>query len=109
MPPTLGDRLIHVLTAIENIRAALADRSLADFTADPLRRMAVERPFVIMSEASRYKEMKEREKNIAWQMLADLSNLLRRAYHRIDPNILWEITENDLEPLKRFVRSRHPG
>ncbi len=105
MPPTLGDRLIHIVTAIEDIRVALAGRSLVDFTADPLRRMAVERLFEIMSEASRYipKEIKDREKDIAWQKLADLGNLLRHAYHRVDPNILWEIVENDLEPLKRFV------
>ena len=105
MPPTLGDRLVHILDAIENIRAALAGRSLADFAADPLRRMAVERLFEIMSEASRYipNETKEREKDIAWQKLADLGNLLRHAYHRIDPNVLWDIVENDLEPLKRFV------
>jgi uncharacterized protein with HEPN domain len=105
VPPTLGDRLVHILTAIENIRAALAGRSLADFTADPLRRMAVERLFEIMSEASRYvpNEMKNREKDIAWQKLADLGNRLRHAYHRVDPNILWNIAENDLEPLMRFV------
>jgi uncharacterized protein with HEPN domain len=105
VPPTLSDRLIHILTAIEDIRVATAGRSLEDFAADPLRRMAIERLFEIMSEASRYipDEMKDREKNIAWQKLADLGNLLRHAYHRVDPNILWEIVENDLESLKRFV------
>jgi uncharacterized protein with HEPN domain len=35
--------------------------------------------------------------------LADLSNRLRHAYHRVDPNIHWNIAENDLEPLERFV------
>jgi uncharacterized protein with HEPN domain len=35
--------------------------------------------------------------------LADLGNLLRHAYHRVDANILWDIAQNDLEPLKRFV------
>jgi uncharacterized protein with HEPN domain len=105
VPPTLGDRLIHILTAIEDIRSALEDHTLADFRADPLRRMAVERLFEIMSEASRYipNEMKIQEKHIAWQKLADLGNLLRHAYHRIDPTILWDIVENDLEPLRRFV------
>src|ERR1700730_10761763 len=39
MPPTLGDRLVHILDAIENIRAALAGRSLADFAGDPPRRI----------------------------------------------------------------------
>jgi uncharacterized protein with HEPN domain len=105
VPPTLGDRLIHILTAIEDIRAMLSGLSLAEFRDDRVRRMAVERSFEIMSEASRYipNNMKEKEKDIAWQKLADLGNRLRHAYHRVDPNILWTIVEKDLEPLKRFV------
>jgi len=105
VPPTLGDRLAHVLTAIENIRVALAGYSLPDFTDDYFRRIAVERLFEIMSEASRFipNEMKDKEQSIDWRKLADLGNRLRHAYHRIDPNILWDIAHNDLEPLKRFV------
>jgi uncharacterized protein with HEPN domain len=105
VPPTLGDRLVHILTAIEEIRAALTGRSLEDFTADPLRRMAVERLFEIISEASRYipDGMKDQERTIAWRNLADLGNVLRHTYHRVDPKILWDIVENDLEPLKRFI------
>ena len=35
--------------------------------------------------------------------MADLGNWLRHAYHRIDSDILWNITEKDLEPLRQFV------
>jgi uncharacterized protein with HEPN domain len=68
VPPTLGDRLVHILTAIEDIRAMLSDRTLAEFTHDRIRRMAVERSFEIMSEASRYipNELKDKEQGIAW-------------------------------------------
>lgn len=105
MPPTLGDRLAHILTAIEDIRTLLRGRSRADFASDLVLRMAVERLFEIISEASRYipEDMKAEEKNIAWQRLADLGNWLRHAYHRIDTDILWNIFENDLPPLKEFV------
>jgi uncharacterized protein with HEPN domain len=105
MPPTLADRLRHILTAIEDIRLMLADRALAELASDRIVRMAVERSFEIMSEASRYipSDLKEAEKDIDWQKLADLGNRLRHAYHRIDPIILWNIAENDLDPLKRFV------
>lgn len=105
MPPTLGDRLVHILTAIEDVRSMLSGRSIEEFAADRMLRMAVERSFEIMSEASRHipDEMKEREKDIAWRKLADLGNRLRHAYHRVDPNILWDIAHNDLEPLERFV------
>ncbi len=68
-------------------------------------RMAVERLFEIISEASRFipEDMKAKEKDIAWQRMADLGNWLRHAYHRIDAEILWNIAQNDLEPLNRFV------
>ena len=105
MPPSLGDRLAHILTAIEDIRALLLGRSRADFEADRMRRVAVERMFEIISEASRFipEDMKAKEKDIAWQRMADLGNWLRHAYHRIDAEILWNIAQNDLEPFKRFV------
>ena len=54
MPPSLGDRLHHILIAIENIRTLLRGRSRADFEHDLMLRMAVERLFEIISEASRY-------------------------------------------------------
>jgi uncharacterized protein with HEPN domain len=105
VPPTLGDRLVHILTAIEDVGSMMSGRSIQEFAADRMLRMAVERAFEIMSEASRHipDEMKERESSIAWRELADLGNRLSHAYHRVDPNILWEIANNDLEPLKQFV------
>lgn len=105
MPPSLGDRLAHILTAIEDIRALLRGRSRSDFASNMMLRMAVERLFEIISEASRYipDDLKRENKTIPWRRLADLGNWLRHAYHRIDPDILWNIAENDLEPLKQFV------
>ena len=105
MPPSLGDRLAHILTSIADIRALLRGRSRADFASDLMLRMAVERLFEIISEASRYipEDMKAKETDIAWQEMADLGNWLRHAYHRIDADILWNVIENDLEPLKAFI------
>jgi uncharacterized protein with HEPN domain len=105
MPPSLGDRIAYILTSIEDIRALLRGRSRADFASGLMLRMAVERLFEIISEASRFipEDMKAKEKDISWQGMADLGNWLRHAYHRIDADILWNIVENDLEPLKAFV------
>jgi uncharacterized protein with HEPN domain len=47
--------------------------------------------------------MKNTEPRINWRRLADLGNWLRHAYHRTDAGILWDMVENDLEPLKIFV------
>ena len=107
MPPSLGDRLVHIVTAIDDIRALLRGRSRADFAADLMLRLATERLFEIISEASRHipEDLKSKETEIAWQRMADLGNWLRHAYHRIDADILWNIAENDLQPLRRFVEN----
>ena len=35
--------------------------------------------------------------------MVDLGNRLRHAYHRVEPDILWEVAQRDLPPLKAFV------
>jgi uncharacterized protein with HEPN domain len=105
MPPTLADRLHHVLHAIENIERFLDGKGQEDFAADQLVRMAVERSLEIISEASRRipAEVKAREAQIAWQRMADLGNLLRHAYHDVNPATLWRIVKEELPPLKAFA------
>jgi uncharacterized protein with HEPN domain len=105
MPPTLADRLHHVLHAIENIEQFLGGKGQEDFAADQLVRMAVERSLEIVSEASRRipAEVKAREAQIAWQRMADLGNFLRHAYHDVNSDILWRIVKEDLPPLKAFA------
>lgn len=105
MPPTLGDRLIHILDAIKNIQVFLAGKTIESLAEDLPLRLAVERLFEIISEASRRvpAEIKARETQIDWQGMADLGNLLRHAYHRVEVSRLLKMTEIDLPPLKAFV------
>jgi len=105
VPPTLADRLDHILEAINDIERLLSDSSADSFTKDKYRRVAVERLFEIISEASRHlpDEIKEQQKDINWRRMADLGNRLRHAYHLVDTNLLWEFARRDLPPLKSFV------
>ena len=99
MPPTVADRLTHILTAIETIATMLAGKTIGDVTADlPLR-------LEIICEASyRLPEnIKARETSIDWKGMIDFGNLLRHAYHRVDPKLVSEIASRDLPPLKAFV------
>lgn len=106
MPPTLGDRLFHILEAIENIQSILLDRSIADVSNSLHTRLALERLFEIVCEASRDvpNDIKAREADIDWQHMTDLGNLLRHAYHRVDVSRLMQIAQNDLPTLKAFVQ-----
>jgi uncharacterized protein with HEPN domain len=86
MPPTLADRLVHILEAINTIQKLLAERTFEDFANDLLARLAVERSFEIISEASRRipDDIKAQQRTINWRGLADLGNLLpaRLSPHR---------------------------
>jgi uncharacterized protein with HEPN domain len=105
MPPTLADRLVHMLTAINAIQTALANKRPQDITGDLMLRLAIERSFEIICEASRRipDNVKSQQPQIDWKGMVDFGNLLRHAYHRVDPNLLWLTAERDLPPLKAFV------
>ena len=105
MPPTLADRVSHVLEAIERIERALAGKTRADFEGEILLRLAVERLLEIVCEAARHipAAVKTAEPSIAWTTMTDFGNRLRHAYHTIDVGIVWQIVQNDLPPLKAFV------
>ena len=105
MPPTLADRLVHILEAINDIQTLLYGKTAAAFGADKFARMAVERSFEIISEASRRipEDLKARELEIDLRAMANIGNRLRHAYHRVDANLLWQFAERDLPPLKSFI------
>jgi uncharacterized protein with HEPN domain len=105
VPPTLADRLRHVLDAIENINRILEGKTYDEFIADRILRAATERLLEIISEASRRipAGVKSREREIPWQRVADLGNILRHAYHNTNPDIIWQIAKNELAPLQTFA------
>jgi uncharacterized protein with HEPN domain len=105
MPPTVADRVVHILTAIETIETMLAGKTIDDFAANLPLRLAVERALEIICEASyRLPEnIKVREAAIDWKRMVDFGNLLRHAYHRVDPKLVFEVTSRDLPPLKAFI------
>ncbi len=108
MPPTVEDRLRDILEAITEIEKMLADSSLDRFTADKMRRMATERYLEVVCEATRRltDDVKRDAPDIEWQKMVDFGNQLRHAYHATDVNIVWNIVQNNLPPLKSFVERR---
>jgi uncharacterized protein with HEPN domain len=105
VPPTLADRVSHILETIEEIERALAGKSLQGFKSDRLLRAAVERLLEIVCEASRYipEEVKRRDPSLPWPRMIDFGNRLRHAYHQVDAEIVWGVVARDLAPLKAFA------
>jgi uncharacterized protein with HEPN domain len=106
VPPTLADRLAHILDAILSIEDLLSGKTQADIEKDRHLRMSLEREFEVISEASRKipDQIRAEEADIDWQNMAALGNRLRHAYHRVDAEILFTIAAADLPPLKAFVQ-----
>lgn len=105
MPPTVADRVRHILQAIADVEFLLRGKSPDDYAADRFLQFATERALEIVCEASRHlpADVKARAPDIPWPRLVDFGNRLRHAYHRIDTAVVWAVVAADLPPLKAFV------
>ena len=95
-------RLFDILDCIASIdRVAAKVRSGgADYSIEQWR--ATERWLEIISEASRHipADWKAQEPAIPWRQIADIGNLIRHSYDRLDMQTLKEIVEDDLPALR---------
>ncbi len=66
---------------------------------------AVERGLEIISEASRGipEEQKANHPDVPWAQIAGIGNILRHEYHRVEPVIVLNITQEHLPSLARAV------
>ncbi|MBM3555708.1 MAG: DUF86 domain-containing protein [Alphaproteobacteria bacterium] len=96
------DRLDHILEAVANLKRVTAGRRMADLETDVDFGALVERYIERISEASRHvpAEMKAKHPEIDWQGIAGIGNILRHAYHLVDPNRLWKIVSGRLDQLQ---------
>jgi uncharacterized protein with HEPN domain len=108
MPPTVEDRLLDIFEATIEIEEVMQDISFDQFAADRRRRLLIERLLEIVCEASSAipEDMKQDDSSIDWLKMIDFGNLLRRAYHTTQAEIVWDIVRNHLPPWKLFVE-RH--
>jgi uncharacterized protein with HEPN domain len=108
MPPSVEDRLRDIRDAIADIEEILTGYDIDRFSADKTRRMATERYLEVICEAARHltDEVRQDAPHIEWQRMVHFGNQLRHAYHATDVNIVWNIIQNHLPPLKSYVERR---
>jgi uncharacterized protein with HEPN domain len=108
MPPTVEDRLSDIREAISQIERLTANMTLEQFASEIAVRAATERFLEVVCEASRHlsNDIKQQEPLIAWRKMVDFGNLLRHAYRSTKTEIVWDIVQNDLPPLKAFVETK---
>ena len=97
--------LDDILDSVTWIERMTAGKSFTDFRIDRPLRDAVERNLERISEASRHlpDTIKETHPEMPWRQIAQIGNILRHAYRRIDPVLIWEIAELDLPALRSVI------
>jgi len=98
-------RLADSREEIAGIRELTKNADLDSFARSWAMKRAVEHALLIISEAAKHlpPSMKEAHPEVPWQKLHALGNLLRHAYRRIDPEILWSIVSDHLSALDQTV------
>jgi len=107
----VAHRLLDILDAIGDIRAALTSETRDSFLRDRIRQAAVKLCFVIISDASRHvpDEIKIAEPTLRWRMLADLGDSLVQGYYSTNAAALWNICEDQLGKLEEAIRRAQPN
>ena len=102
-----GLRLADILTAIEDVRAALDGVDKQAFLGDRVLRNAVAMPILVISEAARHLSpaLKDRRPDGPGRKIEDIGNIIRHVYFRVDYAGLWNIHVHHLDVLEEAVRT----
>ena len=97
--------LQQILEAIVGIEFATQGLGFIGFREDWVVRHAVQRGIEIISEASRRLPgtLTATEPGIPWPKIAGMGNILRHEYHKVQDEIIWEVVETHLPPLKAAI------
>jgi len=104
--------LEDVRQATELIMQFTADKSIADYQADPLLRNGVERQFQIVGEAvNRLSRINHQisDQLPATPRIVAFRNILVHAYDVVDDHVVWDVIQNNLVPPRDQVKSLLSG
>ncbi len=95
--------LHHMLDAIQRIQQYVKGIAIAQFRQNGLVQDAAVYQLLIIGEASRNvsDEFQASHSEIPWSQVIALRNRIVHAYFEINLQIVWDIVQNDLPPLKQ--------
>lgn len=104
MKGKMGDkqRLEHMLVVLKEIDSFVFGVTRQDFDQDRKTLFACVRGLEILGEASRHvsDHTKEQFPEVPWHQATTLRNFVIHQYFVIDNDILWEVIQHQLPPLK---------
>ncbi|MEM9272914.1 MAG: DUF86 domain-containing protein [Cyanobacteria bacterium P01_F01_bin.143] len=100
------ERLQDILEAIERLEKYISQGKTI-FEDQELVQTWVIYHLQIIGEAARSisQEFKVRYPEIPWRDASELRNVIVHEYFRVNLDIIWDIVQNDIPPLKRQIKS----
>jgi uncharacterized protein with HEPN domain len=101
-----GLYLIDVLESIKKIDKSTKTLTLKAFIKDVDIQDAIVRRLEVIGEATKHvpQEIKKKYPDIPWRETAGMRDKIVHDYFKINLEIVWNIVQNDLNPLKKQIK-----
>ena len=102
MKRTYRDYILDILTSIQEIEEFVEGMDFEEFVTDRKTINAVIRSLEVMGEAVKKipSEIRTKYPEIPWKYIAGMRDKLIHEYHSVDLEIIWEVIEKEIPPLK---------
>ena len=102
MKRTYKDYILDAITSIQEIEEFTKGMRFETFVKDKKTINAVIRSLEVMGEAVKKipSEIRKKYPEIPWKYIAAMRDKLIHEYHGVDLEIVWEVTEKEIPPLK---------
>ena len=99
-------RLEHILQAIDKVFEFSSGVKREDFQKDSILYFAIVKNIEIIGEASYMLslEFKNSHPDTDWQVIIAMRHFLVHGYYQVDPEEVWNVIEQDLQPLKDQIQ-----
>ena len=104
--PKDNGRLLHIITAIENIHEFLAGKTAEDFLMDKMLYYAVVKNMEIIGEAAYMltNDFRTTHTSVSWNDIIRMRHILVHGYYQVDSSIVWTTIKNDLPVLESKIK-----
>ena len=98
-------RLEHILQAIDKVFEFTQDVKREDFKKDSILYFAIVKNIEIIGEASYMLSLdfKDAHPDTNWKVIVVMRHFLVHGYYQVDPEEVWNVIEQDIQPLKEQV------
>lgn len=100
-PRAWQERVEDILNCARNVQDFTKGMSFESFLDDPRTIRAVAYEFTTIGEAARAipEEIQKQFPDVPWGRMQGIRNVLVHEYFRVDEDILWEASQEDIPPL----------